>query len=133
MAKGNVDCGYASLNSLHRNMDKFLLTDGSSVTGTATAQIGTNIKFCGATSGVVNNGAVTSVDWCGNIENKRFYNQILFNPTVLPGDSGSLLVDRSNNKAIGLVFAYTDNYGGSLANHIADVLKELGVQLAYEK
>jgi hypothetical protein len=103
------------------------------VTGTATAQIGTNIKFCGATSGVVNNGAVTSVNWCGYHKGKIFHNQISFNPVACPGDSGSLLLDRSNNKAIGLVFARTVKKTVSLANHIPDVLKELGVQLVYEK
>ncbi|CAB4034259.1 Hypothetical predicted protein, partial [Paramuricea clavata] len=127
----NVDCGYALLNSLHRDMNKFRLTDGSSVTGIATAKVWTGIKFCGSTSGVVDNGVVTSVNWCGIVDNKIFRNQILFNATARPGDSGSLLVDRSNNKAIGLVFAGSENY--SMANHIADVLKELGVQLAYEK
>jgi hypothetical protein len=114
-------------------MDTFLLTDGSSVTGTATAQIGTGIKFCGAISGVVSNGAVTSVNWCGNLQGKKFYNQISFNPVACAGDSGSLLLDRSNNKAIGLVFARTVKNDVSLANHIPDVLKELGVQLVYEK
>ena len=121
-----VDCGYAPLRG---NMTKFLLKDGTSVTGAEKATVGTVIKFYGRTSGLVNRGGVSSVDWSGTISERQFYNQILFTASVQPGDSGSLLINRENNNAIGLVFAETTG-GNGLANHITDVLNALGVEIA---
>lgn len=44
------------------------------------------------------------------------------------GDSGSLILDRQNNKAIGLLFAGSATH--TIANHIGDVLQALSVTLA---
>ena len=122
-----VDCGHAPLRS---NIDKFLLKDGTSVTGTEKAAVGTKIKFYGRTSGLVNQGEVTSVDWSGTISGHQVDNQILFfASSAKRGNSGSLLINRENNKAIGLYFADDDNNMG-LANHIGDVLNALNVEIA---
>ena len=122
-----VDCGYAPLRG---RITEFRLTDGTSVTGTEAARIGTLIKFCGRTSGVVNRGAVQSVDWAGVVSGKQFRNQILISQPAQGGDSGSLLVNRENNRAIGLIFADSGAHG--LANQIQDVLAALDVEIATE-
>jgi hypothetical protein len=44
------------------------------------------------------------------------------------GDSGSLIVERSSQNAVGLLFAGSSSH--TIANHIADVLKAMGVTLA---
>jgi hypothetical protein len=44
------------------------------------------------------------------------------------GDSGSLILERRTNKAVGLLFA--GSFSHTIANHIGDVLKALGVSLA---
>ncbi len=44
------------------------------------------------------------------------------------GDSGSLILQRGTNKAVGLLFAGSASH--TIANHISDVLKSLGVTLA---
>lgn len=122
-----VDCGYATLRG---RITKFKLKDGTSVTGTEAATVGTLIKFYGRTSGLVATGTVQSVDWAGVIRGKKFQNQILISQPALCGDSGSLLVNRDNNKAIGLIFASSN--GHALANQIQDVLAALGVQIAIQ-
>ena len=120
-----VDCGYAPLRG---RITEFKLADGTSVTDTEAAEIGTLIKFCGRTSGVVKQGSVQSVDWAGVVGGKQFRNQILISEPAQGGDSGSLLVNRENNRAIGLIFA--DSAAHGLANQIQDVLAALGVEIA---
>jgi len=44
------------------------------------------------------------------------------------GDSGSLILERSTNAAVGLLFAGSSTH--TIGNHIADVLTALGVKLA---
>lgn len=44
------------------------------------------------------------------------------------GDSGSLILQRSTNKAVGLLFAGSSSH--TIANHIGEVLKSLKVTLA---
>ncbi len=46
------------------------------------------------------------------------------------GDSGSAILERSTNKVVGLLFAGATNGSLTFANHIADVLTQLKVQLA---
>jgi len=48
----------------------------------------------------------------------------------LGGDSGSLVVQKSSPKAVGLYFAGPGDGSYGVANHIADVLKELMIELA---
>jgi hypothetical protein len=49
-------------------------------------------------------------------------------PFAGAGDSGSLIVERGTNMAVGLLFAGSPSY--ALANHITDVLAALNVKLA---
>ncbi|XP_067040719.1 uncharacterized protein [Acropora muricata] len=122
-----VDCGYAPLRG---RVTEFKLKDGTSVTGIEAAKVGTLIKFYGRTSGLVGTGVVQSVDWAGIVSGKRFENQILISEPARPGDSGSLLVNRENMRAIGLIFADSGQHG--LANQIHDVLAALGVEIAIQ-
>lgn len=61
----------------------------------------------------------------------RFVDQIailgLHGPFAGDGDSGSLVLERQTNRAVGLLFVQAGNY--SLANPIAAVLKDLNVAL----
>jgi len=63
----------------------------------------------------------------------RFANQIIIKglnnqPFSAGGDSGSLILERATNKAIGLLFAGSSTH--TIANHIKDVLTALSVTLA---
>lgn len=49
-------------------------------------------------------------------------------PFAGPGDSGSLIVERNSNLAVGLVIGGSSTH--FIANHIADVLNTLNVTLA---
>jgi hypothetical protein len=49
-------------------------------------------------------------------------------PFSVAGDSGSLILERPSNKAVGLLFAGSASH--TIANHIGDVLKALKVTLA---
>ena len=106
------------------------LDDGTVVPGVQVAQCWDNVRFCGCRSRCVQPGRVYSTDWCGKLDGIIFCRQILFrtNPNPIPGDSGSLLINSDNNRAMGLVFGRTGNYG--LANPIRTVLDNLGVALA---
>ena len=62
-----------------------------------------------------------------------FTPQILFTgvgkaPFSDAGDSGSLIIDRSSQQAVGLLFAGSTTH--TIANHIEDVLSAFGVMLA---
>lgn len=52
-----------------------------------------------------------------------------FSAFGLGGDSGSLIVERSNQNAVGLYFAGPDSGEYGIANHIDDVLSELEIEL----
>lgn len=82
-------------------------------------------------------GQVTSIDTDVTVGydlgNLTFTGQIIIvgnNGTSFSnaGDSGSLILERGTNKAVGLLFAGSTSH--TIANHIDDVLKALGVTLA---
>ena len=50
------------------------------------------------------------------------------NPFSASGDSGSLILERGTNNAVGLLFAGSNTH--TIANHLGDVLQALGVTLA---
>ena len=61
-----------------------------------------------------------------------FHDQIIIvgsdgNPFSAAGDSGSLILQRGTNKAVGLLFAGSSTH--TIANHIGDVLAALQVTL----
>ena len=112
---------------------QFQLTDGTVIQGTRKARCGDPVRFCGCSTGCSRVGMVHSVNWCGDVNYNfgvfRFCDQIIFTPSSIPGDSGSLLINAVNNKATGLVFASVGTVYG-IANPISAVLEDLGVTLA---
>jgi len=92
-------------------------------------------KFGRTTSYTV--GTVTSVDTDVTVQydigNISFTGQIIIVGTgrksfSAAGDSGSLILQRGTNKGVALLFAGSKSH--TIANHISDVLKALGVTLA---
>lgn len=57
----------------------------------------------------------------------RFANCIVTTPQGLPGDSGSILIEKSSNKATGLLFAGSDQI--TIYNRISYVLNSLNVKI----
>jgi hypothetical protein len=105
---------------------------GSTVPVAAT--VGMNVHKHGRTTGYTS-GKIIDVAADVNIHYDfgvaRFVNQIII---VAPsgmfsdaGDSGSLIVRKAGNRATGLLFAGSASH--TIANHIGDVLTELGVTL----
>jgi hypothetical protein len=91
-------------------------------------------KFGRTTSFTV--GRVTSIETDVSVQYDTgivtFENQIIIvgltaQPFSASGDSGSLILERSTNKAIGLLFAGSATH--TIANHIADVLAAMNVSL----
>ena len=122
------------------------LVNGIVVRGTVAANINDRVSFCGCTSGCKGIRTILSTDFCipGLVFNPLCANQrfrrckqiLLFTPTNQDGDSGSLLINKNNTLATGLVTGKITvhtrhsrrQYG--VANHIEIVLKQLGVTLA---
>jgi len=91
-------------------------------------------KFGRTTSYTV--GQVKSIDTDVTVSydtgNYMFLEQIIIvgsarNPFSAAGDSGSLILQRGTNKAVGLLFAGSNSH--TIANHIDDVLQALKVKL----
>jgi hypothetical protein len=104
-------------------------------TGTAAARIDMRVhKFGRTTSYTV--GRITSI--ATDVTVSYEVGDITFEDQVMivgdqgsfsaAGDSGSLILDRQTNKAVGLLFAGSPSH--TIANHIADVLRALRVTLA---
>jgi len=134
-ASGNkVDCAIAKVlsNSL---VSKDVLHIGAP-TGTATAAIDMAVhKFGRTTSYTV--GSIKSINTDVTVSyetgNFTFHDQIIIvgangKSFSAAGDSGSLILERSTNKAVGLLFAGSSTH--TIANHIDDVLSALKVTLA---
>ncbi|HEV3051738.1 MAG TPA: hypothetical protein VGX50_15640 [Longimicrobium sp.] len=92
-------------------------------------------KFGRTTSYTV--GRVTSVETDVKVEYDtgvfRFDDQIIIvgrggRPFSAPGDSGSLILERGTNLAVGLLFAGSSSH--TVANHLTVVLRKLRVKLA---
>ena len=134
-AGGNkVDCAIAKVtrNSL---VSKDVLHIGAP-TGADDAAIDMAVhKFGRTTSYTV--GDVKSIDTDVTVGyetgNFTFQGQIIIvgrsrHPFSAAGDSGSLILQRGTNKAVGLLFAGSSSH--TIANHIGDVLQALKVTLA---
>lgn len=102
--------------------------------GTVTAAIDMRVhKFGRTTSYTV--GRITSIATDVTVAydtgNFMFEDQIIIvadqGSFSAAGDSGSLILERQTNKAVGLLFAGSVSH--AIANHIGDVLQELGVTL----
>jgi len=134
----HVDCAIAK--ALRPNLVTREILHIGAPTGTADAAFDMNVhKFGRTTSYTV--GRVASIDTDVTIQYDAgpmlFPGQITIasvagarttTPFSKAGDSGSLIVERTTGKAIGLLFAGSDQR--TIANHIGDVLRALSVQLA---
>lgn len=92
------------------------------VSGTAVAALGMQVKKSGRTTGLTT-GEVTALSATvrvsyGGLRVARFRDQIVAGPMSQGGDSGSLVVD-SSNRAVGLLFAGSTNT--TILNPIAHV------------
>lgn len=133
LATGTIDCAIAKLTASDI-ATRFILGIGSP-TGSEEAALDMVVHKCGRTTGYTV-GRVSSVDTDISVQydmgTLTFKGQIAIaglDGTAFSdaGDSGSLIVNRADGKAVGLLFA-----GGpstTFANHITDVLQALGVTL----
>jgi len=105
-------------------------------TGTSNAQIDMNVHKFGRTTSYTT-GKVSSIDTDVTVQYETgqftFTGQIIVvgpkgHSFSAAGDSGSLILERPSNKAVGLLFAGSASH--TIANHIDEVLKELKVTLA---
>jgi hypothetical protein len=129
----HVDCAIAKLREASVANNKVL--NIGAPTGTADAQIDMTVhKFGRTTSYSV--GRVSSVDTDVKVQYETgtfaFTGQIIVvglsgQPFSGAGDSGSLILERPSNKAVALLFAGSQSH--TIANHIGDVLQNLGVTL----
>lgn len=104
--------------------------------GVANAAIDMSVHKFGRTTGYTV-GRVTSIDTDVavnyDIGNLTFSGQIIIvgssgQPFSNAGDSGSLILQRGTNHGVALLFAGSSTH--TIANHLSDVLKALGVTLA---
>jgi hypothetical protein len=100
------------------------------VNGALPAELGMNVRKSGRTTGLTSGRIVVlnvTVDVDYGNGNARFEDQIVSTPMSQPGDSGSLLVAGEALKAVGLLFAGSDQ--ATLYNPIAHVQSALGITL----
>ena len=113
------------------------LTDGTVVPAIRKAKLGDRVTFCGCVSSECKIcRAVFSTKWCGKVRYKtigkskfvkKFFDQILFTPLSVEGESGSLLIHEGTKKAVGLIFTGIKCFG--IATPIKTILDELAVDL----
>ena len=128
-----VDCAIAELTKTNLATNSVLFIGPP--TGKTPAQIDMVVHKFGRTTGFTV-GRITSVETDVSVQYEggvaTFDNQIIIvglsaQPFSAGGDSGSLILERSTNKAVGLLFAGSPTH--TIANHIGDVLKALSVTL----
>lgn len=129
-----VDCAVAKTTS-QNIVSKEILYIGAPQ-GIAAAAIDMTVHKFGRTTGYTV-GQVTSIDTDVTVQYDigkiTFTGQIIIvggnsQPFSNAGDSGSLILQRGTNKAVALLFAGSNTH--TIANHIDQVLKALGVTLA---
>jgi hypothetical protein len=128
-----VDCAIAELNKTNLATNSVLFIGPPK--GKGRAQIDMVVHKFGRTTGFTV-GRVTSIETDVAVQYEggvaTFDNQIIIvgltaQPFSAGGDSGSLILERSTNKAVGLLFAGSSTH--TIANHIQDVLQALNVSL----
>ena len=129
-----VDCAIALMENAGDATNSILQIGPPS--GAGDAHIGMNVQKFGRTTGF-SAGQVTSIDTDVTVQYETgtfiFNGQIIVvgldaKPFSAAGDSGSLIVERDTNLAVGLLFAGSPSH--TIANHIGDVLTALSVTLA---
>ena len=128
-----VDCAIAQLNANNLATNAVLFIGPP--TGKTAGQIDMIVHKFGRTTGFTV-GRVTSVETDVSVQYEvgvvSFQNQMIIeglnaHPFSAAGDSGSLILERSTNKAVGLLFAGSSSH--TIANHIDQVLTALKVKL----
>jgi hypothetical protein len=105
------------------------IIDIGKITGVKTAELGMNVRKSGRTTATTTGtiealDVTTEVSYGGN-KVARFEHQFYSSNMSQPGDSGSLLVDANEPKAVGLLFAGSDTV--TVYSPIATVLQLLNV------
>src|SRR5262249_50405510 len=130
----SVDCAIAKASNASVVSNQILFI--GSPQGVAPAAIDMAVHKFGRTTGYTV-GQVTSIDTAVTVQydlgKLTFTGQIIIvgnNGQAFSnaGDSGSLIIERTGNKAVGLLFAGSTSH--TIANHIEEVLKALAVTLA---
>ena len=128
-----VDCAIAQLNNNNLATNAVLFIGPPR--GKTNAQVDMVVHKFGRTTGF-SVGRVTSIETDVSVQYEAgvvmFGDQIIIvglsaQPFSASGDSGSLVLERSTNKAIGLLFAGSSSH--TIANHINDVLSAMAVRL----
>ena len=129
----SVDCAIAELTSANAATNAVLFIGPP--TGKKPAQIDMIVHKFGRTTGFTV-GRVTSIETDVSVQYEAgvvsFQDQIIIQglaaqPFSAAGDSGSLILERSTNRAVGLLFAGSSSH--TIANHIDAVLSALNVRL----
>jgi len=129
-----VDCAMAQATT--NNIVKRDILFIGPPNGTAAAAIDMKVHKFGRTTGY-RTGRITSVETDVTVGYEMgdvtFEDQIIIvgsnnQPFSAAGDSGSLILERTTNRAVGLLFAGSTTH--TIANHIGDVLAALGATLA---
>jgi len=107
------------------------IIDIGKIEGIKPAELGMKVRKSGRTTGTTE-GTIETLDAVVNVgydSNKvaRFEHQILTTNMSSPGDSGSLLVDGTENKAVGLLFAGSDQV--TVHSPIATVMELLEFEI----
>lgn len=93
------------------------------VSGTKPPQLGAEVRKSGRTTGYTE-GVITLINATVSVaygsRTARFVGQVITSPMSQGGDSGSLIVDKGENKAVGLLFA-----GSNLATIFSPIDKVL--------
>ena len=123
-----VDCALAK--PIDPNMFTGQILGIGLVSGTKIAQLGMKVRKSGRTTGYTEGtinllNATVSVAY--GSKTARFTGQIITSPMSQGGDSGSLIVDGTENKAVGLLFAGSNL--STIFNPIDRVLAALNVTI----
>ena len=126
-SKNTVDCALAQ--PLSNDLIFSDVIGIGKILGVVSPQLGMEVKKSGRTTGLTT-GQIRAVNVTLNVSygrgrTLRFENQILTTNMSAGGDSGSLVVEKTN-KAVGLLFAGSDQ--GTLINPIQKVLDLLNVE-----
>lgn len=123
-----VDAALARPSDGAQLLDEIL--ELGAVNGTLPPQLGMNVRKSGRTTGLTS-GRITILNVTVDVDygngSARFEDQIVTSPMSQPGDSGSLLVAGEALKAVGLLFAGSDQ--ATIYNPISHVQNALSVTL----
>ncbi|MFN8376813.1 MAG: hypothetical protein U0694_28560, partial [Anaerolineae bacterium] len=127
-----VDCALA--RPVNADMFTGVVRTIGQITGTKAASLGMRVKKSGRTTDYTEGmitllNATVSVGYSTSAGKRtaRFVGQVICQPMSQGGDSGSLIVDTTDNKAVGLLFAGSS--AATIFTPIDVVLETLGIDL----